>query len=141
LRPGSESAAEFLLGENMVDGSILCRDGLFWFNPSGSDFRLGPLQPGALPGGGETACTLLVRSGNIHLERDGEAPAATGSWGAVIRRVVFGRTHVDVYCQGNGLWQVSLSLGRWQELGLNLGELVTLWVRMENLHLIPAVKN
>lgn len=141
LRPGSEYAAEFLHGENMVSGRILRRDGRLWFKASGSGFRLGPLPPGTLPGEGEGECTLLVRSGNIHLERDGEAAEAASSWGAVIRRVVFNRTHVDVYCQGNGLWQAALSLGRWQELRLNRGERVMLWVRTENIHLITPEKN
>lgn len=141
LRPCSESAAEFLLGENMVSGRVFNRDGRFWFYPLRSDFRLGPLQSGSLPDNGDMECTLLVRSGNIHLERCGEAPEAAVSWEAVVRSRVFSRTHVDVYCEGNGSWRVSLSLGRWQELGVNCGRRVTLWVRTENLHLIPVSKD
>lgn len=137
--PATEFVARFLHGENLIPGKIRGRDGKQWFKLSGSDFLLGPLPEctmESLSGSGKTS-TLFIRAGSIRLSKAGEAPDDANSWTALIKNYVIDSTHVDVYCNGNGSWQASLSLAEWQELAFKRGERVRLTVSPEHFHIIP----
>ncbi|TEB15046.1 Spermidine/putrescine import ATP-binding protein PotA [Pelotomaculum sp. FP] len=137
--PATEFVAKFLHGENLIPGRVLRQGGEQWFEYGDGDFLLGPLPKNCLTEGLSKSgklSTLLIRSGSIRLSRAAEGPAAANCWTARIKSVIIGSTHVDVYCNGNGRWQASLSLAEWQGLDLRRGEQVSLSVSPEHLHVI-----
>jgi len=140
FHPATEFAAKFLRGENLIQGKVLKQGGKLWFAYNGGDSYLGPLPEYCLPEGSSAsgkAQTLFIRSGSIRLSRCSDAPAAVNCWTALFNNAVINSTHVDVFCNGNGCWQASLSLTEWQELELSRGERVRLSVVPEHLHVIP----
>jgi len=140
FHPATIFVAEFLQGENVIRGTTIIRDGRFWFKHPESPLLLGPLGISSTAGG-EIKPVLFIRAGNLIVDRSPEslvkASVAVNKWTASIYHVTFNRTHVDVYCNGNGQWQASLSLARWRELRLSVGDRVTLSVGPEDLHVIP----
>jgi len=139
FHPATEFAAKFLRGENLIHGQVLAQDGKLWFAYNGGDPFLGPLPECCLPEGSSASGqvqTLFIRSGSIRLSRDNDAPVAANCWTALFNNAIINSTHVDVFCNGNGRWQASLSLAEWQELELSRGERVRLSVAPEHLHVI-----
>lgn len=139
-RPATEFAARFLRGENLVPGRVLQRGGEMWFSYNGGDAVLGPLPERCLPDDCHASGKdqiLFIRSGSIRLTRECDGPAQSNCWTAIFKKAVVNATHVDVFCNGNGCWQASMSLTEWCELALNGGERVRLSVVPEHLHLIP----
>ena len=133
LRPSSLFAAEFLGGENIIPGTVCRSHGKAWFAvPEGP--LLGPL-PNGLPGG---SAVCLIRAGHLRLVPAVDSPGPVNSWPAVVGGIVVGGTHVDVTCRGGGRWQASVSLSDWGGLRLLAGDPVTLSVRAEYIHVIPA---
>lgn len=138
--PATKFAAKFLRGENLVQGRIQRQGGKMWFAYNGGDAVLGPLPECCLPedcSALEKDQTLFVRSGSIRLARECDAPAPANCWTAVFKNAIINSTHVDVFCNGNGCWQASMSLAEWRDLALREGERVRLTVVPEHLHLIP----
>lgn len=138
--PATEFTAKFLRGENLVQGRVLRQEGKIWFAYNGGDTVLGPLPErcqhekfNAL----DKDRILFIRSGSIRLARDCDGPAPSNCWTAVFKNAVINTTHVDVFCNGNGYWQASMSLTEWRALALSGGERVRLSVVPEHLHLIP----
>jgi hypothetical protein len=80
----------------------------------------------------------LIRAGHLRLERGAGPNGPVNSWAAVVSAIVVGGTHVDVLCRGGDRWQASVSLSDWTGLRLVAGDPVTLSVRPENIHVIPA---
>ena len=141
--PATEFSAKFIGMENIIRG-IIRKDnqGQLWFVLENGDLNFGPLSEGSfgtgqLPQTDEPAI-LLVRAGNIRLEHGDPPVTAVNCWEAVIRNVFFDRTHVDVYCDGKGLWRTSLSFFEWENLGLGEGDRVRLSVRPQDIHLISG---
>lgn len=138
--PATEFTAKFLRGENLVQGRVLRQEGKIWFAYNGGDTVLGPLpvhcQPEELNASNKEQ-TLFIRSGSIRLTRECGGPAPSNCWTAVFKNAVVNSTHVDVFCNGNGCWQASMSLTEWHALELSGGERVRLSVVPEHLHLIP----
>lgn len=142
FHPATAYVAGFLQGENLLPGKVLAMNGSSWFRQN-NGLLFGPLPPGSGAAAqnkhGLQTSTLLIRAGNIRLTRErGPAGSTPNSWAASISRIVLNRTHVDVYCTGNGSWQASLTLAEWRELQLAKGETVNLSVTPESLHIIPG---
>ncbi len=135
FRPATESVAEFLRGENIISGSVINQNGQSWFKHRDHSLLLGPVDVADSDAGAGNPLTLLIRAGNLRLQA-GESTDAANCWTAVIERVSFNRTYVDVYCNGNGNWQASMSLADWLELKLACGDQVTLSVQPGHLHVI-----
>ena len=139
FHPVSFSAAKFLQGENLIKGTLIVKDNLPWFKPANSELLIGPLTKNPMPNlksGKEVI--LMIRSGSLSLHRLGKPPAGCISWQAKIKSFSFNRTHVDVYCQGCGCWETSISFAQWQNLKLSKGDDVSLSVKPENCHLITC---
>lgn len=137
--PATEFTAKFLRGENLVQGRVLRQEGRMWFAHNGGDAVLGPLPERCLPAERNVSKeqTLFIRSGSIRLTRECDGPAPSNCWSAVFKNAVINSTHVDVFLNGNGCWQASMSLSEWRDLELSGGERVRLSVVPEHLHLIP----
>ncbi len=134
-RPANDFVARFLQGENLISGQVLERHSELWFAFNDGDFLLGPLPDSTKMSG--KISTLFVRAGSIRLSRDSETPDDVNNWTALFSSAVINSTHVDVFCNGNGRWQASLSLAEWRKLKLSRGERVRLSVSPEHLHVIP----
>jgi molybdate transport system ATP-binding protein len=141
--PSTEFSAKFIGMENIIKG-LIRKDsqGQRWFAVENGDLNFGPLAEESFRTGqllrGSDPAILLVRAGNIRLERGGPPAAAVNCWDAVIRNVFYDRTHVDVYCGGKGLWRTNVSFLEWENLGLGEGDRVRLSVRPQDMHVIPG---
>jgi len=137
-RPATKFTAKFLREENLNPGSVVYRNGRHWFENS-NGMLLGPLMECSLPEDLNTTdnhVNLFVRAGSLRLSRDVDTPASANSWTALIKNITMNRTHIDVYCNGNGQWQAVLSIAEWQNLRLFKGDMVRLSVSPDNLHII-----
>ncbi len=138
--PATEFTAKFLRGENLVQGRVLHYGGKMWFAYNGGETVLGPLPERCQPEGcnaSDKDQILFIRSGSIRLTRECDVSAPSNCWTAVFKNAVINSTHVDVFLNGNGCWQASMSLSEWRDLELSGGERVRLSVVPEHLHLIP----
>lgn len=136
FRPATESVAEFLRGENIISGTVTGQNGQTWFKHRESSLLLGPVNVTGMGADAGNPLTLLIRAGNLRLRQAGGSTDADNCWTAVIERVSFNRTHVDVYCNGNGNWQAGMSLADWLDLKLACGDQVLLSVQPGHLHVI-----
>lgn len=139
FRPVSLQVAKFLQGENLIQGTLTSKNNLIWFKPECSEVLLGPLSEDIVQGLAEPKdVILMIRASNLSLHRPWEIPAGCIHWPAEVEYLSFNRTHVDVYCQGFGYWETSISLAQWQNLKLSKGDHVLLAVMPESCHLIAS---
>ncbi|ACV64172.1 ABC transporter related [Desulfofarcimen acetoxidans DSM 771] len=139
FRPASLSLAQFLQGENLIGGTLISQNNQTWFKPSNNEPMLGPLNDSSVNGlEKHKPVVMMIRSGNLFLHRQYDSSQEFISWSAEINHLSFDRTHVDVFCKGNGSWQTSLSLSQWLNLELSEGDLVKLSVKPENCHFISC---
>ena len=139
FRPTSLSVAKFLQGENLIQGTLISKNNLTWFKPDHSELMIGPLDESSVTGlEQEKAVVLMIRSSNLCLHQQYDSPSTFISWSAEVEHLSFNRTHVDVYCKGNGSWQTSLSLSQWQVLELSKGDSVKLSVKPESCHFMSC---
>ncbi|WP_157609450.1 hypothetical protein [Syntrophomonas zehnderi] len=57
-------------------------------------------------------------------------------WQAIVKKIILHGTHVEITCQGKGLWNINTSRNEWEKLGLQVGSIVTLSVNTDDVHLI-----
>ncbi len=137
LQPSSLDIANFLLGENLLEGTIEWREGRAWFKQDGSDLAIGPLDVGKIPKKEAKKITLLIRAGDLMLSRQNENEhTGHNSWCSVIERIEFNSTHIEVVCAGQGRYRVILSRSEWKRLDLQIGSPVRISVHTDDIHII-----
>lgn len=135
--PESLFTAKFLLGENIIRGTIEKEQGKIWFKPQEGGMLLGPLEASQIQGKLKNNLSLLVRACNLRLQEIEAGPVRSSNmWLALVKQIRYHRSHVAVTCEGNGRWQAVLSLAEWQRLALTEGSRVLLSVKGSDLHLI-----
>jgi molybdate transport system ATP-binding protein len=139
FQPASITLANFLMGENLLQGRIERREGRFYFKEKHGPILIGPIDGKYLPNQNSAEVTLLIRAGHLSLS---PAVDCTGnmnmnSWYGFIERINCLSTHMEVVCRGDGNYRAVLSNNEWRELNLHRGSQVKISVDVDDIHLIP----
>jgi len=136
-QPASLNIANFLMGENLLQGRIEWREERAWFAQSGSDnVRIGPLNECKLPNKEAQEVTLLIRAGNLVLSSDSHESLAVNSWNCRIAQINWHSTHVEIICRGQENYRVVMSGAEWKRMNLQKGSPVRLSADVNDVHLL-----
>lgn len=137
-RPDSVCVADFLQTENIVKGRIQTKAGSLWFIDQANQWACGPIGEGDVPHGNPNEIYMMIHAGQIEVTANDSADRPN-TWQALIKKMVVNSTHVDLVCQGSGVWNVALSRHEMRRLDLRTGQNVVLAVEPGHTHLVAGI--
>lgn len=137
-QPNSLFVANFLQCENIIEGKIKKENGSLKFISAENNWSISPLPINKSAKKAHNKKVYL----SLHAWQIKVSPLASlppsrfDHWSATIKNMIIHATHVEIICQGKGLWNINLSRNEWYELDLQVGSAVTLMINTDDVHLI-----
>lgn len=136
-QPNSLFVANFLQCENIIPGEIKLLNGSLSFINAERNWTISPFPQGKYTDEHYDKIHLILHAWQIKVSSATDAPVDNSNqWRAIIKKVILHGTHVELTCQGQGLWSINLSRNEWQKLGLQVGSNVVLSVNLDDIHLV-----
>ncbi len=136
--PNSLFVADFLQCANIVKGQFKNINDTLWFADQANGWNIGPWPPEKIPVNHHKKSHLIIHAWQLRISPPGNLLPESRCcyWQASIKSIIIHSTHVEIICQGKGLWHIHLSRDEWQKLNLRVGHTVDLSVKIDDLHLI-----
>lgn len=136
-QPNSLFVANFLQYENIIPGKITQQNGSLSFANQERDWIISPLPKKKHMDYNNKKINLALHAWQIKIAKTTDVSSnLPNHWQAIVKKIILHGTHVEITCQGKGLWNINTSRNEWEKLGLQVGSIVTLSVNTDDVHLI-----